>query len=48
MLATKKIILGRMSWRTHSRLVEYKQLPDVEVGSGFRRVTIALLIRALV
>ena len=48
MLATKRTFLGRMSWRTHSRLVEYKQLPDVEVGSGFRWVIFALLIRALV
>jgi hypothetical protein len=28
--------------------VEYIQLPDLEVGSGFRRVIITFLIRALV
>ena len=38
MYATKSIFLGRMSWRTHRRLVEYKQLPDTEVGSGSRKV----------
>lgn len=44
MPTTKTANLSHMSWRSHLRLVEYTQLPELEVGSGSRRVIVTHLI----
>jgi hypothetical protein len=41
---TKRPYLLHMTWRSHLRLVEYTQLPELEVGSGSRRVIVTHLI----